>query len=229
MNLQNSLLTRRSLAKIGALSGAALGATALFPRLTQAQTTTAPGTAAPAATTPTATPEPTPTPRPAFAQSDLDIVAFALGLERLESAFYAQILGAHQARTYLEPRLFQIAQSIGADENAHIGALEAVLTGAERELPAAQTYRFPGNVFVSPIAFAWFGHTLEDIGIGAYLGAVGSIKSDALRRAAASIYGSESRHAAMLRQHAGFQASPRYFESPLTVAQVTALVAPYIA
>ena len=227
MNSQNPLFTRRALAKIGALGGAALGATALFPRLAQAQTAAAPGTAAPADTAPTA--EPTPTPAPAFAQSDLDIVAFALGLERLESAFYAQVLGAHQARTYLEPRLFQIAQSISADENAHVAALEAVLTSANVELPAAQTYRFPANVFVSPIAFAWFGHTLEDIGIGAYLGAVGAIKSDALRRAAASIYGSESRHAAILRQNAGFQSAPRYFESPLSVAQVTALVAPYIA
>ena len=94
---------------------------------------------------------------------------------------------------------------------------------------AAQTYKFPSTVFVSPVSFVWFAYTLEDIGIGAYLGAVGAIQSGAVRKAAASIYGSETRHASVLRGVGGWNFSPRYFESPLSVAQVQGLISPYVS
>ena len=159
---------------------------------------------------------------------DIDIVNFALTMERLEAAFYAQVLTAHQTRAYLSPRALELTQKIAAAEASHVAALEAVLTGAGQALPAAVTYQFPDQVFVSPVTFAWFGYTLEEIGIGAYLGAVGSIESDAIRQAAASIYGSEAQHAALLRSLAGFDYAPRYYEAPLSVEQVTQLISPYI-
>ena len=159
---------------------------------------------------------------------DLDIVRFALGMERLEAAFYAQVLAAHEERAYLSPRALEATRKLAAAEASHVGALEAVLTGAGQILPDATTYQFPAQVFVSPITYAWFGYTLEEIGIGAYLGAVGSIQSDAIRGAAASIYGSEAQHTALLRSFAGFDFAPRYYEAPLTSEQVTQLIAPYI-
>ncbi len=159
---------------------------------------------------------------------DLDIVRFALTMERLEAAFYAQVLAAHEKRNYLPPRVLEVTQQLAAAEASHVGALEAVLTGAGQVLPGAATYQFPDQVFVSPVTYSWFAYTLEEIGIGAYLGAVGSIESDAIRNAAASIYGAEAQHAALLRGFAGFDYSPRYFESPLTTEQVTQLISPYI-
>ena len=160
--------------------------------------------------------------------SDLDIVRFALTMERLEAAFYAQIVAAHTARAYLPERSIALTREIAAAEADHVQALEGVLSTAGVEVPAAPSFQFPRDVFVSPIAYAWFAYTLEEIGIGAYLGAVGSIQNDGLRRSAAAIYGAEARHAALLRTFAGFEFAPRYYESPLTVEQVTGLITPYI-
>ena len=159
---------------------------------------------------------------------DLDIVRFALTMERLEAAFYAQVVAAHQKRAYLPARSFALAQELAAAEADHVQALEGVLTGAGEEVPATPSFQFPNEVFISPIGYAWFAYTLEEIGIGAYLGAVGKIQNDGLRKSAAAIYGAEARHAALLRTLAGFEFAPRYFESPLTVDQVTTLITPYI-
>ena len=159
---------------------------------------------------------------------DLDIVRFALTMERLEAAFYAQVVAAHTERAYLPERSIALTREIAAAEADHVQALEGVLGTAGVAVPAAPTFQFPRDVFVSPIAYAWFAYTLEEIGIGAYLGAVGSIQNDGLRRSAAAIYGAEARHAALLRTFAGFEFAPRYYESPLTVEQVTGLITPYI-
>lgn len=167
--------------------------------------------------------------KPATATGDVDILQFALGLERLEQAFYGQVLGAHQKRPYLSARMQQIASEIGANETAHVAVLEAAIIGAGATPTPAKTHKFPSQTFVSPVAFIWFAYTLEDIGIGAYLGAVGAIQSGSLRRAAASIYGAETRHASVLRGIGGWNFSPRYFESPLSVEQMSGLIAPYIS
>ena len=211
-------ISRRALIRGVAIGGAASSLVALSAP-TWAQTA-ATGTAT--AVAPAAAP-------PAVAASDLEIAGFALGLERLESAFYSQVVSAHETRAFLTTRLIEVAREIAANEASHVQALETLISGAGGTLPAAINYRFPANVFISPVAFTWFGHTLEDIGIGAYLGAVGAIKSGDIRRAAASIYGSETRHASILRLLGGFPFAPRYFESPLSVAQVQGLIAPYLA
>ncbi|RYG65405.1 ferritin-like domain-containing protein, partial [bacterium] len=133
-----------------------------------------------------------------------------------------------QARVYLSPRLLQTAVEIGANELAHVQTLEQAIIAAGGTPAPVGVYRFPNNVFVSPVAYAWFGYTLEEIGIGAYLGAVGQIQNADLRKAAASIYGSEVRHAGVLRSLGGFTFAPRYFETALTVPQVQGLIAPYL-
>lgn len=165
---------------------------------------------------------------PKAAASDLEILNFALSLERLEAAYYAQVIGAHQTRAYLTSELLPLAQELASEEASHVKALEDTITTYGGTPVAAGNYKFPTNAFVSPVGFAWFGYTLEEIGIGAYLGALGKLKSDALRNTAASIYGAEARHAAILRVSSGFNFSPRYFESAYTVDQIKNLIAPYV-
>lgn len=167
-------------------------------------------------------------PKPAaLAGGDLTILNFALGLEHLEAAFYAQVLAAHSRHGFLEPHTVGLAQQLAAIEATHVSTLRTAITAGGGTPVQPMQYAFPPSVFVSPVAFTWFGFTLEEIGIGAYLGAIGHLESSGLRAAAASIYGAEVRHAAILRSQAGFESSPRYFEGSLSVEQVQGLVAPY--
>lgn len=221
---RRDFLGRAALATGTILGAATLARPVLAATPAEKEMTEAPKMEAPKMDTATSKPE-----KPLVSPADLEILNFALGLERLEAAFYAQVLGAHQNRAYLAPRQLESAHSIGAIEITHVSTLEKAILDAGGSLAPSATYRFPANVFLSPVAFSWFGYTLEEIGIGAYLGAVGQIQSKDLRKAAASIYGAEVRHAALLRSFGGFTFAPRYFESPLSVEQVQALVAPYIA
>lgn len=216
---EQTISRRETLAKAG-LFGAGAAAFLLASKTSHAQPA--------AAEKPMMTAEAAPAPQMMAAAGDLDIVKFALGLERLEASYYAQVLMAHEKRAYLPARSLELTQKIAAAKIAHVSALEGALTSAGQELPAAMNYQFPAQVFQSPITFAWFAYTLEEIGIGAYLGAVGSIESGEIRNAAASVYGAKAQHAALLRTLAGFDFAPRYYESPLTVDQVKGLLAPYM-
>ena len=226
MNNINQNISRRAALLQASAAGVGAAALLLTAKSGQAQPATANTNTAMDADKPAMTIEPAT--KMAAPTGDLDIVKFALKLERLEAAFYAQVVAAHQGKAYLTARQFELTQQIAGAEAAHVAALEAVLTGAGETVPDAPNFQFPESVFLSPITYAWLGYTLEEIGIGAYLGAVGSIQNDDIRKAAASIYGTEAQHAAILRSFAGFDFAPKYYETPLTVDQVTPLIAPYI-
>lgn len=206
-------LTRRNLLHSGVVAGAAVGLAVAGTGGLASIAHAAAAASAPRKGTP----------------SDLEILNFALSLEHLESAFYSQVLGAHRQHAFLNDRFLKLTEQLAANEASHVDALSKAVTAAGGTPVAPATYKFPSNVFVSTTAYSWFAWTLEEIGIGAYLGAIGSIKSNALRKAAASIYGSETRHAAILRSLGGFTFAPHYFESPLTIEQVQGLIAPYTA
>ena len=223
-NIPQNISRRAALLQTGA-AGVGAAALLLAAKSGQAQPATANANTAMDADKPAMAMEPTT--KMAAPAGDLDIVKFALQMEQLEAAFYAQVVAAHQNQAYLTAHQFELTQQIAQAEAAHVQALEAVLTGAGGTVPDAPNFQFPASVFLSPITYAWLGYTLEEIGIGAYLGAVGSIQSDDIRKAAASIYGTEAQHAAILRSFAGFDFAPRYYESPLSVDQVKPLIAPY--
>ena len=216
MNNPNQTLSRRETLAQAGIFGAGAAAFLLATKTGHAQDKPKMMTAA------------DPTPKMTAPAGDLDIVRFALTMEQLEAAFYAQVVNAHKERSYLTARAFELTQQIALAEADHVQALSGVLTSAGQAVPATPNFQFPAGVFISPITYAWFAYTLEEIGIGAYLGAVGNIGSSAIRQAAASIYGAEAQHAALLRTFAGFDFAPKYYESPLSVAQVTELITPYI-
>lgn len=162
------------------------------------------------------------------APGDVEILNFALGLEYLEAEFYAQVVRAHEARAYLTPRQFQVAQTLARDEAAHVSAILEILSGANATPAPKPQFQFPSNVFVAQLAFLDLAETFEETGVGAYLGAAPKVVSADALRFAASVYGVETRHTGLIRYLNGKDFAPTAAERPLTVEQVLTRVRPFI-
>lgn len=160
--------------------------------------------------------------------SDADILNFALGLEYLEATFYAQVVAANNARTYLRPEVARVAQGLANDEAAHVTAILDVLNRAGGTPVAKPAFQFPANVFISQIAFLDLAAIFEVTGTGAYLGAAPKLNSVDALKFAASIYGVETRHTGVIRMINGLNPFPTALEIPLEVPEVQRRVAPFI-
>jgi rubrerythrin len=162
------------------------------------------------------------------APGDIELLNFALGLEHLELALYTRAAQADAERKYLHDRLGQIVPALREHETEHVALLSRLITRLGGTPVAAKTYNFPRPIFISPLAFSNFAYVIEEVGIGAYLNAIGKIRDREARQSIASINGTESRHSALLRHNGGFEFSPRYYESILSEAQVMAVLGPYL-
>jgi hypothetical protein len=152
-------------------------------------------------------------------QSDLDILNYALTLEHIEATFYAGVKAAdaptRQALTYVK--------IIATHEKAHVDALTAAITKLGGMPVAAKKYNFP------KISFP-FGIIVENLGVGAYLGAAPMIKTPAILLTAASIVTVEARHAAAwaeLNQEPDFTRGA--FDAGIPSATVVKAVTPFFA
>ena len=160
--------------------------------------------------------------------NDVAILNSALLLEYLESEFYARVVAADQARSYLLGRSKYAAQVLARDEATHVQTVSEMITklgGTPIEKPQ---FQFPANIFISPIAFLQLSVELEENGVGAYLGAAPMVKNKDVLNFAASIYGTEARHTAWIRFLLGEQFAPRDLEQPRTIEEATANAEPYI-
>ncbi len=160
--------------------------------------------------------------------SDADILNFALGLEYLEATYYAEVVAANNARSYLSPAVAKFAQVLADDEAAHVTAILDVLGRAGGTPVAKPNFQFPANVFFSQTAFLTLAATFEVTGTGAYLGAAPKLDSVDALKFAASIYGIETRHTAVVRMLNGLSPAPTALEIPLEVPEVQRRVAPFI-
>jgi hypothetical protein len=136
------------------------------------------------------------TAQPAWAQdadfkSDVDILNFALIAEYFLSAFY------REGSPTLSSKEAGYVSDIGADEDAHIAALTATVQdlGGTPTIAPAIDY---GDVFNDRKKYLRFALRFENLFGGAYLGAAGQISNKEILQAAAGIYGTEERHAAVI-------------------------------
>jgi hypothetical protein len=136
-----------------------------------------------------------------FGEGDLGIVNYALTLEYLEAAFYADVA---------KSGLFKgddlaLIKSIGQAEQEHVDALVATakqLGGMPAEEPKAE---FPLDDAASVLALA---AEVENLGAAAYLGQAANIESPDILAAALSIHSVEGRHAAVLNVLVGDEPTP---------------------
>ena len=169
----------------------------------------------------------------AFAQAGdfdgpLDVLNYALTLEYLEAEFYRQgneadLLKGSEAK-YLE--------QIGADEQAHVDALTSTIQDLGGEPVSAPGVDF-GKAFASRESYLETAYTFENLGVSAYLGAAPALfKEKELLAAAASIYGVEARHAAVIGMIQGKDAEGGVYMGPLETgkprSEVLAAAKPFL-
>jgi Ferritin-like domain len=153
---------------------------------------------------------------------DLAIVNYALTLEYLESQFYAKVIKSG----LFHGKNLSVIKSFGAEEAQHVIALKAVAT--KLGTPATEpTGKFP---IKNAKQVTMLAGAVENLGAAAYLGQAGNIQSKEILAAALAIHTIEARHAATINLVLGKNPTPDgAFAKPMSMAQVLAVVKPFIA
>ena len=157
-----------------------------------------------------------------FGKGDVGILNYALTLEYLETAFYADVVksGLFKGSDLATIRKF------GNEEAEHVAAL----TGFVKKLggkpaPKPKT-EFPLKSAKSVLELAG---TVENLGAAAYLGQATNIKAAEVLAAALSIHSVEGRHAATLNTLLGESITPDgAFAVPAGAPEVLESVEPFI-
>ncbi|HWH13192.1 MAG TPA: ferritin-like domain-containing protein [Miltoncostaeaceae bacterium] len=157
---------------------------------------------------------------PALAQrnprTDRAILNYALTLEYLEAAFYADAISQGEIRG----EDLQFARVVGQHENQHVTLLRAALGRAAVRRP-----RFSfGASTRSTAAFRATALALEETGIRAYGGQITRISSPALVTVGAQIHAVEARHAAWMADILGRTPAPASLNGYASRGQVLGVV-----
>jgi hypothetical protein len=149
---------------------------------------------------------------PRSAAQDRAILNFALLLEYLKAAFYAEAL----AHGRLKGDLRDFATIAGGHERAHVAAIKQALGSHARREPR---FRF-GPATRDPARFQSTAVALEDLAVAAYNAQAANLTREALA-GAIKIVSVEGRHAAWIRAIAGEEPAPSAADPGEGVAAVT--------
>jgi hypothetical protein len=124
----------------------------------------------------------------------IDVLNYALTLEYLEAEFYRQ--GNEAA--LLDGKAADYLATIQSDEETHVMTLQDTIASLGGSAVPAPQVDF-GESFASAESYLETAYTFENLGVQAYLGAAPSLFAEKdLLTAAASIFGVEARHAAII-------------------------------
>jgi Ferritin-like domain len=190
--LSRAGLFARSFAVLGALGGSAIGASEL-------------------AASPGAQRSPA---------HDQEILSFGLLVERLQAAFYAEVL--HKER--LTGEALQFAKVVGGQEQEHVKYFTDALGPSA---PKGPKFQF-GDATSDAAKFIATAISLEQAGLAVYNGQAVNLTPKTLA-AAARVVSVEARHAAWARALGHEDPAPVAVDVPITIEQAKHVFQPYIA
>jgi hypothetical protein len=183
------------------------------------------------------------------ALTDVQIVKFALLLERLEATFYTEAVGGRLGEVDVEssaiaqqlanPSLryatFQRLKQVRDHEQTHVEALEGVLeaVGSDPNFASGVEFEFP---YETVGEFYDLAQVFEDTGVAAYTTAAPAIDTEKYLASAVRIHAVEGRHASYLRTlnnplpagSAALNPFPRAFQLKLSVSDVVGRIEPFV-
>ena len=136
-----------------------------------------------------------------FGKGDIGILNYALTLEYLETAFYADVV---KSGLFKGADLATI-KKFGEEEAEHVSALTAAVKQLGGKPAPEPKTEFPLESAKSVLELAG---TVENLGAAAYLGQAGNIKSPEVLASALAIHSVEGRHAAALNTLLGNSITP---------------------
>jgi rubrerythrin len=157
-----------------------------------------------------------------FGKGDVGILNYALTLEYLETAFYADVVKSG----LFKGAELETIRKFGQEEAEHVQALtQAVKSLGGKPAPKPKT-EFPLQSAKSVLELAG---TVENLGAAAYLGQAANIESPEVLASALAIHSVEGRHAAALNTLLGESITPDgAFAVPADVKTVLKSVEPFI-
>ena len=157
-----------------------------------------------------------------FGKGDVGMLNYAVTLEYLETAFYADVIKSG----LFKGADLETIRKFGQEEAEHVQALKAAvkqLGGKPAPEPKAE---FPLKNAKSVLELAG---TVENLGAAAYLGQAANIQSPEVLASALAIHSVEGRHAAVLNTLLGDSITPDgAFAKPADVKTVLESVEPFI-
>jgi rubrerythrin len=154
-----------------------------------------------------------------LSKGDVTILNYALTLEYLEAAFYAEAV----SKGKLSGMAQKFAKVVAGHEAAHVAALRKTLGSKAVKKPS---FDFMGTT-AKQDTFLKTARVLEDTGVSAYQGQAPNIKAAAVLAAAGSILAVEARHAAWVRDIIGDKnalPAPDAFNEAMSMSAVLSAV-----
>jgi hypothetical protein len=161
----------------------------------------------------------------AVPDGDLSSLRLLIGAELLSADFQGKALASGK----LSNRSARWVKAMLADENAHYKGLSTLMVGAG-EVPATGddiNFAYPKGSFGTESAVMKLAAKIEELTLGAYLGAVGSVQTPELRIPIGQIAANEAQHVSALASAAGKSPIGQAFAPVLQVDTVSAALDQY--
>ena len=157
-----------------------------------------------------------------FGKGDIGILNYALTLEYLETAFYADVVKSG----LFKGEELKAIEKFGKEESEHVDALTAAVKQLGGKPAPEPKTEFP---LESAKAVLELASTVENLGAAAYLGQAANIESPEVLASALAIHSVEGRHASALNTLLGKSITPDgAFAKPADAKTVLKSVEPFI-